>query len=271
MENQFWKRWIFFMMLKDKKIFVTGIANHRSIAWSIAVASMEQGARVAISYHPKMEDKIKRLLQKKMPRVLAIPMDATDENDVKNAYKQLDQYFDGKGIDGMVHAIAYARKEDIENKFYTVDKEGFNTAMTASVYSLILMSREAKPLLLKNGGGSIITLTYIGSDKVISNYNIMGVAKAALESSVRYLAYDFGEEGIRVNAISAGPIATLSARGVKDFTSLYYKVKDIAPLKRNVEAMEVGTTGAFLLSDLSSGITGEVIFVDCGQFIVGTF
>ncbi len=259
------------MILKDKKIFITGIANHRSIAWSIAVACMEQGAKIAISYHPKMEEKVNRLLKNKMPNVFAVPMDATDESDVKKAYEQVDKHFDGQGIDGMVHAIAFARKEDIEDKFYTIDKEGFNIALTVSAYSLILLSRHAKPLLEKNRGGSILTLTYVGSEKVIGNYNIMGVAKAALESSVRYLAYDLGEFNIRVNAISAGPIATLSARGVKDFTSLYYKVKDIAPLKRNVEAMEVGKTGAFLLSEISGGITGDIIFVDCGQNIVGAF
>jgi enoyl-[acyl-carrier protein] reductase I len=259
------------MILKEKKIFITGIANHRSIAWSIAVACIEYGAKIAISYHPKMEEKVKKLLEKKMPDVFAVPMDATDEDDVKKAYEQVDNYFNGNGIDGMVHAIAFARKKDIEDKFYTIDKEGFNIALTVSAYSLILLSRHAKPLMEKNNGGSIITLTYVGSEKVIGNYNIMGVAKAALESSVRYLAYDLGELNIRVNAVSAGPIATLSARGVKDFTSLYYKVKDIAPLKRNVEAMEVGKTGAFLLSDMSSGITGNINFVDCGQNIVGTF
>ncbi len=259
------------MILKDKKLFISGIANHRSIAWAITKSATEQGAKVVISYHPKMEERIKKLIDKEMPDAFCVPMDATDDDSIKTAYEKADEYFEGKGLDGIVHSIAFAKKEHIEGKFTSVDKEGFTVSMTTSVYSLIAMSKYAKPYLEKNNGGSIITLTYLGSDRVIGNYNIMGVAKSALESSTRYLAYELGESNIRVNAISAGPIATLSARGVRDFSTLHNKVKDIAPLKRNVEAIEVGHTSSFLLSDMSAGITGEVIFVDCGQNIVGNF
>lgn len=259
------------MVLKDKNLLITGVANHRSIAWAIAKAAHREGAKLAFAYHPRMEETVKKLINEEMSDSLAISMDATDDKDIDKACNEMGEYFDNQSLDGVVHSIAFAKRENLSDPFYQTDKEGFNIALTASVYSLIALARYTKQFIEKSGGGSIITLSYLGSERVIPQYNIMGVSKAALEATVRYLSYDLGPSNIRVNAISAGPVQTLSARGVKGFSSLYGNVKDLAPLRRNITIEEIANTAVFLLSDLSTGITGDTIYVDSGQNIMGHY
>lgn len=252
-------------MLENKVGLVFGVANKRSIAWACAQACMDQGAEIAFTYQgDRLKEYIDRLTEG-MEGTLLIPCDVTDQAQVDAAFEAVDKKF-GK-LDFLIHSIAYAPREALEGEFLTTTREAFQTALEVSAFSLTQLSLAAQPLM-KNGG-SIVTMSYYGAEKVVMNYNVMGVAKAALESSVRYLAADLGKNNIRVNAISAGPISTLSARGVKNMGSLLGWVGERSPLKRNVEAREVGNTAMFLVSDLSSGITGETIYVDCGFNIMG--
>jgi enoyl-[acyl-carrier protein] reductase I len=252
-------------MLKDKFGVIFGVANKRSIAWACAQACGEQGARMAFSYQgERLKENVEDLAGGLGDSVVA-PCDVTNQEDV-------DRFFDTVGkefgrIDFLVHSIAFAPKEALEGGFSETTREAFMTALEISTYSLTQLARAAAPLM--TNGGSIVTMSYYGAEKVVSNYNVMGVAKAALEASTRYLAADLGKDNIRVNAISAGPINTLSARGVKNMGSLLGYVGERSPLKRNVEVREVGNTALFLVSGLSSGITGETIYVDCGYNIMG--
>jgi enoyl-[acyl-carrier protein] reductase I len=226
---------------------------------------MAYGAEIAFTYQgDRLKEYIDRLTEG-MEGTLLIPCDVTDQAQVDAAFEAVDKKF-GK-LDFLIHSIAYAPREALEGEFLTTTREAWRTAMEVSAFSLTQLALAAQPLM--KDGGSIVTMSYYGAEKVVMNYNVMGVAKAALEASVRYLAADLGKNNIRVNAISAGPISTLSARGVKNMSTLLGWVGERAPLKRNVEAREVGNTALFLVSDLSSGITGETIYVDCGFNIIG--
>lgn len=253
------------MMLKDKVGMIFGVANKRSIAWACAEAANANGATLAFTYQgERLQENVEKLAGE-LPNSLIVPCDVTDQASVDAAFDAVKAKY-GK-LDFLVHSIAFAPKEALEGEFVTTTRDAFRTALEISAFSLTQVALAAAPLMTE--GGSIVTMSYYGAEKVVSNYNVMGVAKAALEASVRYLAADLGKQNIRVNAISAGPLNTLSARGVKNMGSLLGYVGDKSPLKRNVTAAEVGNTSLFLVSDLSSGITGETIYVDCGFNIMG--
>ena len=252
-------------MLENKVGMIFGVANKRSIAWACAEACLNQGARLAFTYQgERLKENVEKLTRD-LPDTLVVPCDVTNQQEVDAAFAAVSEKY-GK-LDFLVHSIAFAPREALEGEFLTTTREAFLTAMEISTFSLTQVSLAAMPLM--KDGGSIVTMSYYGAEKVVMNYNVMGVAKAALESSTRYLAADLGRHNIRVNAISAGPINTLSARGVKNMGSLLNYVGEKSPLKRNVEAREVGNTALFLVSDLASGITGETIYVDCGYNIMG--
>lgn len=252
-------------MLKDKVGMIFGVANKRSIAWACAEAANANGAKMAFTYQgERLKENVEKLAGD-LPDSLIIPCDVTDQASVDAAFDAVKQKY-GK-LDFLVHSIAFAPKEALEGEFVATTRDAFRTALEISAFSLTQVALAASSLMAE--GGSIVTMSYYGAEKVVSNYNVMGVAKAALEASVRYLAADLGKQNIRVNAISAGPLNTLSARGVKNMGTLLGYVGEKSPLKRNVTAAEVGNTSLFLVSDLSSGITGETIYVDCGYNIMG--
>ncbi len=252
-------------MLKDKFGVIFGVANKRSIAWACAQACAEHGARMAFSYQGERIKENVEDLAGGLGDSLIAPCDVNDQAEVDRFFETVGKEF-GR-IDFLIHSIAFAPREALEGGLVDTTRDAFRTALEVSAYSLTQLARAAAPLM--TNGGSIVTMSYYGAEKVVPNYNVMGVAKAALESSTRYLAYDLGKQNVRVNAISAGPINTLSARGVKNMGSLLGYVGEKSPLKRNVEVREVGNTALFLASDMSSGITGEVIYVDCGYNIMG--
>ncbi len=252
-------------MLKDKVGIIFGVANKRSIAWACAQSCSEYGAKMAFTYQgERLKENVEKLTTE-LDGSIVIPCDVTNQEEVENAFQTVKKEY-GK-LDFIIHSIAFAPREALEGEFVTTTRDAFLTALEISAYSLTQVSLAALPLM--KDGGSIVTMSYYGAKKVVNNYNVMGVAKAALESSTRYLAADLGKHNIRVNAISAGPINTLSARGVKNMGTLLGYVGEKSPLKRNVEAREVGNTALFLVSDLSSAITGETIYVDCGYNIMG--
>lgn len=251
--------------LAGKTGVIFGVANKRSIAWGITRAVVDAGARIALTYQGERLEKNVRELAASLQDPLVLPCDVTSDEEVDAVFKAIGENF-GK-LDFMVHSVAFANSDDLEGRFLDTSREGFRLALDISAYSLVSLTRAAVPLM--KDGGSIVTMTYLGSERAVPGYNVMGVAKAALEASVRYLAADLGEQQIRVNAISAGPINTLAARGISGFMKMYAEFRDRAPMKRNVEVMEVGNTGLFLCSDLSKGITGEVIHVDCGYHMMG--
>ena len=250
---------------KDKKVAVFGVANERSIAWGIAEAMHKQGAQLAFSYAGEVLEKRVRPLAESVNSDLVISCDVTKEDQVESAFKEIASKWGS--IDVLVHAIAFANREDLEGRFVDTSRAGFLTAMDISAYSLVALARGAAPLM--TNGGSIVTLSYYGAEKVVPSYNVMGVAKAALEASVRYLAADLGPQNIRVNAISAGPIKTLAASGIKGFKGMLHVVEERAPLRRNVTQNDVGNAALFLCSDLGAGVTGEVMHVDAGYNILG--
>jgi enoyl-[acyl-carrier protein] reductase I len=251
--------------LKGKVAVVFGLANKRSIAWGIAQKLSEAGATLAICYQNERLKKEADALIPELRDAKAYQCDVSSDAEIDALFATLKDTYGTLHI--LVHAVAFAPADAIKNDFLLTTRDDFRIAHDVSVYSLIAVSRAAVPLMTE--GGSILTLTYYGSDKVFPNYNIMGPAKAALESIVRYLAADLGPKKIRVNAISAGPIKTLAARGISDFTSILTAVEQRAPLHRNVDQLEVGNTALFLASDLASGITGEITYVDCGFNITG--
>ena len=252
-------------MLENKIGMIFGVANKRSIAWACADACASQGARLAFTYQgDRLKENVEKLASE-LTDSLIVPCDVTQQQQVDDAFAAVKEKY-GR-LDFLIHSIAFAPREALEGEFIMTSREAFTTALEISAFSLTQLSMAAAPLMTE--GGSIVTMSYYGAEKVVMNYNVMGVAKAALESSVRYLAADLGKNNIRVNAISAGPINTLSARGVKNMGSLLGYVGERSPLKRNVSAAEVGNTALFLVSDLASGITGETIFVDCGYNIMG--
>ncbi|HMM80790.1 MAG TPA: enoyl-ACP reductase [Pyrinomonadaceae bacterium] len=253
------------MLLENKVGMIFGVANKRSIAWACAAACAEQGARMAFTYQAERLKESVEELAGSLNDSLVVPCDVSDQAQVDAAFDAVKAKY-GK-LDFLIHSIAFAPKEALEGEFVATTREAFRTALEISAFSLTQVALAASPLM--TDGGSIVTMSYYGAEKVVMNYNVMGVAKAALESSTRYLAADLGKNNIRVNAISAGPINTLSARGVRGTGSLLGYVGERAPLKRNVTAAEVGSTAMFLVSGLSSGITGETIYVDCGYNIMG--
>ncbi|MEH2150132.1 enoyl-ACP reductase FabI [Nostoc sp.] len=254
--------------LTGKNALVTGIANNRSIAWGIAQQLHKAGANLGITYLPdergKMEKKVAELVEPLNPS-LFLPCNVQDENQIKSTFETIREQW-GK-LDILIHCLAFASKDDLTGDFSQTSRSGFNTALEISTYSLVQLSGAAKPLMTE--GGSIVTLTYLGGVRAIPNYNVMGIAKAGLEMSVRYLAAELGPQNIRVNAISAGPIRTLASSAVGGILDMIHHVEEVAPLRRTVTQLEVGNAAAFLCSDLSSGITGQILYVDAGYEIMG--
>jgi len=249
----------------QKTAVVFGLANKRSIAWAIAQKLHQAGWRLAITYQNDRLEEEARDLIKDLPGAKGFMCDVTSDEQIAKVFDELKASYGV--LHGVVHSVAFAPAEELKGDFLNTSREGFRIAHDISVYSLIAIARAAAPLM--TSGGGIITLTYYGSEKVVPRYNVMGVAKAALEATVRYLANDLGPKAIRVNAISAGPIKTLAARGISGLGDMLKSHAERAPLKRNVDPSEVGGTAAFLLSDAGSGITGETIYVDCGYNIMG--
>jgi enoyl-[acyl-carrier protein] reductase I len=261
------------MLLKDKKGLILGVANKHSIAWAIAQSAAREGAQIAFTYQPDekgmLERRVRDLAAELPPENVGPIMgcDVGSDESIDALEHTLEDAW-GK-LDFLVHAVAFAPREELTGAYVNSTRAGYATAQTISVYSLPAVCRRVQPLFEKAGGGTVLTLTYLGSERVVPNYNTMGVAKAALEASVRYLAADLGPLNIRVNAISAGPIKTLSASGISDFTSILEHMRNRAPMRRNVEREEVGEAALFFLSNLSSAVTGDVLFVDCGYHIMG--
>ncbi|PYV45250.1 MAG: NADH-specific enoyl-ACP reductase [Acidobacteria bacterium] len=253
-------------MLKDKLGLVFGVANKRSIAWSIAQAWHQAGARLAFTYQgERLKANVEELVGTFGQDTPIYPCDVTRDEEILSVFENLKRDF-GK-LHLVLHSIAFAPREALEGRFVNTSREAFRIAHDVSAYSLLGIARAAQPLM--TDGGSIVAMTYYGAEKVVPHYNVMGVAKASLEATVRYLAHDLGPDKIRVNAISAGPVNTLAARGISGFGEMLKYHADHAPLKRNVLPKELGDTGLYLASDMSSAVTGEVIYVDCGYNIMG--
>jgi enoyl-[acyl-carrier protein] reductase I len=254
-------------LLDGKTGLVFGVANKRSIAWAIAQALAREGMRLAFTYQGERLKEGVESLSSTLEGSMLLPCDVTNDQEIDAVYREVGEKF-GR-LDALVHSVAFAPREDLENEFVKTSREGFKTAHDISAYSLVALTRGAAPLMEKNGGGAVLAMTYYGAEKAVEGYNLMGVAKSSLESSVRYLAANLGPKNIRVNAISAGPVNTLAARGIKGFTGMLHHHAERAPLRRNVELEEIGNAALFLLSPMSSAITGEVMYVDCGYNIIG--
>ncbi|MGI6084648.1 MAG: enoyl-ACP reductase FabI [Acetivibrionales bacterium] len=252
-------------LLEGKNILIMGVRNKWSIAWGIAQAAKAQGANLILTYLGDREKESLEKLTSDMGKIDMYPCNVAKEEDIDNLFSIIKSKYGV--LHGLVHSIAFAKSEDLQDTFVNTSKDGFMIAMDISVYSFIAVTRRAHELMAE--GGSILTMTYRGSVKVSPGYNIMGVAKAALEASVRYSAHELGNKNIRVNGISAGPVKTMSAKGVKNFGSILELVEEKAPLKRNVTLEDLGKTAVYLLSDLSSGLTGEIIYIDAGYNIMG--
>ena len=246
---------------------IVGVANKRSIAWAIAKAVGARGARLALTFQGERLEENVRELAGELTDPLILPLDVTSDEQLAAVAASCGEAFGG--IDFVVHGAAYAPREELSRPFLETSREGFRTALDISAYSLVALTRVMTPLLEKKGGGSVLTLTYLGSERVFPNYNVMGVAKAALESSVRYLAAEMGPRAVRVNAISAGPIKTLAASGIGGFSSILQVYRDKAPLRRNTELAEVADAAAFLLGPAGRGVTGEILVVDGGYNVMG--
>lgn len=254
-------------LVSGKKAAIFGVANEKSIAWGIAEALHREGAELAFTYANETLEKRVRPLAESVGSKVVLPCDVTKDEDIDTCFNAISDAFGG-GLDILVHSIAFANKDELKGMYADTSREGFRLAMDVSVYSLAALCKRAYPLM-KGRNSSIITLSYHGARQYITNYNVMGVAKAALEASVKYLAVDFGTEGIRVNAISAGPIKTLAAMGIGNFRDMLSHAEAKSPMKRNVTLEEVGNSGLYLCSDLSSGVTGEIHYVDTGINIMG--
>lgn len=252
-------------LLAGKRALIFGVANERSIAWGISEALHGAGAMLGFTYQGETLEKRVRPLAEGIEADLILPCDVTDQAQVKAVFQQAAERWGG--LDILIHSIAFANREDLEGRFVDTGRDGFLKAIEISAYSLVTLAREAAPLM--KDGGSIVTLSYYGAEKVVPNYNVMGVAKATLEACVRYLAADLGPDGVRVNAISAGPIKTLAASGVRGFRGMLGTAEERAPLRRNVSQQEVGQTALFLCSEWGAGITGETLYVDAGYNIMG--
>ncbi len=253
--------------LDGKVGLIVGVANKRSIAWAIAQAAAAEGATLVLTYQERFAEHLQELAATLSPLPLLLPLDVQDDAQIEAVYAQIAATHGG--LDFLVHGAAFAPREELTNPFTNTTREGFRIALDVSAYSLIALARGARPLMEARGGGSIVALTFLGADRVFPNYNVMGVAKAALESTVRYLAADLGPTNIRVNAVSAGPIKTLAAAGVGGFSAILNVVRERAPLRRTVETSEVADASVFLLGPAGRGITGEVLMVDAGYHAVG--
>ncbi|MBI4533784.1 MAG: enoyl-ACP reductase [Candidatus Melainabacteria bacterium] len=253
-------------ILAGKKGIIFGVANDHSLAWYCAKALNSAGAQLAFTYQAEALERRVKPLAESLGADFVEQCDLSQDTQIENTFAKLKNHWNN--LDFVVHAVAFANKQDLEGHFVDTSREGFALALDVSAYTLTAIAKQAYPLM-QASGGSIVTLSYYGAEKVIPNYNVMGVAKAALEASVRYLAADLGQHNVRVNAISAGPVRTLAAMGISGFREMLKYVEQRAPLKRNVQAEEVGKTTLYLASDLSSGITGETIHVDCGYSIMG--
>jgi enoyl-[acyl-carrier protein] reductase I len=254
-------------ILQGKKGLIMGVANNRSIAWGIAEEAKKYGAELAFTFQGEALQKRVEPLAASIGSDIVLPCDVTDKDSIDAVFTEIDKKW-GK-LDFLVHAIAYSDKEELRGRFVDTSAGNFANTMNISAYSLAAVAKASEDLMKKAGGGSIITLSYYGAEKVVPHYNVMGVAKAALEASVRYLAMDMGKDNIRVNAISAGPVKTLAASGIGDFQLIFKWNKYNTPLRRNIDLKDVGGAGVFLLSELGSGVTGEVLHVDAGYHVVG--
>ncbi|MDF2671319.1 MAG: enoyl-ACP reductase [Paenibacillus sp.] len=253
-------------LLTGKNILIMGVANDRSIAWAIAQSLAAHGARLAFTYeNERVEERVRKLADTLPNSPLVLPCNVTADQEIETLASALKEHFGV--LHGFVHSIAFAKAEELDGLYVSTSRDGFALAHDISAYSLVAVAQRVYPLMSE--GGSIMAMTYLGAERAMKNYNVMGVAKAALEASIRYLANDLGQFNIRVNGISAGPIRTLAAKGIKDFNSILRQVEEKAPLRRTTETAEVGDTAMFLMSNLSRGITGEVIYVDNGYHIVG--
>jgi enoyl-[acyl-carrier protein] reductase I len=252
-------------LLDGKKALIFGVANDHSIAWGIAQELHAHGATLAFSSIEALLERRVRPLATSIGATFVEPCDVQQDADIERVFARWQK--EQGDLDILVHALAFARREDLDGRFVDTSRDGFALALDVSAYSLVALARAAAPLM--PAGGSIMTLSYYGAEKVVANYNVMGVAKAALEASVRYLAADLGPDGVRVNAISAGPIRTLAASGVSGFKQMYGKFRDIAPLRRNIGIEDVGGAAVYLASDLSAAVTGETLYVDAGFNVLG--
>jgi enoyl-[acyl-carrier protein] reductase I len=252
-------------LVQGKNALVLGVASERSIAWAISQRLAQEGANLALTYQNERLEANIRKLAVSLPGTLLLPCDVSDDAQIEALSQSLQAQW-GR-VDIVVHSVAFAKREELSGRYVDTSRDGFRVAMDVSVFSLVALCKALEPLM--GEGGSVVTLTYLGSERVVPNYNVMGVAKAALEASVRYLASDLGPQGIRVNAISAGPISTLAARAIAGFTTMLQRVREVAPLRRNTEAEEVADVALFLLSDLARGVTGEVLYVDSGYHVMG--
>ena len=253
--------------LAGKTGLVVGVANKRSISWAIARAASDAGARLAVTYQGERLEENVRELCASLTEPLILPLDVADDAQIVKVFEDIERSFGG--LDFLVHGAAFAPRDELSAPFVQTSREGFRVSLDVSAYSLIALARGALPLMERRGGGSIVTLTYLGSTRVFHNYNVMGVAKAALEASVRYLAADLGPKGIRVNAISAGPIKTLAAAGIAGFSDILQYYRDRAPLRRTVDAAEVADAAMFLLGSGGRAVTAEVLMVDAGYHATG--
>jgi len=253
--------------LTGKQGLIVGVANKRSISWSIAQAAAAQGARLCLTYPSERLEENVRELAEQLENPLLAACDVASDQQIADLGATIEKEFGG--LDFFVHGAAFAPAHELSHPYVEATREGFRTALDISAYSLVALTRAVVPLMAKRGGGSIVTLTFLGSQRVYQNYNVMGVAKAALEASVRYLASDLGPQNIRVNAVSAGPIKTLAAAGISGFSSILQVYRERAPLRRNTETSEVADTALFLLGPAGRGITGEILTVDAGFHVTG--
>ncbi len=252
--------------LDGKTALVFGVANHNSIAWAIAQSLAAQGARLAFTYQERMEKNVRKLTET-MPGSIVLPCDVQSDDELDATFDAVGKEFGG--LDILIHSVAYAPTDDLRGRISHVSREGFLTAVDVSAYSLIAMGKRAEPLMQARGGGSIVALTYLGSERVVPGYNLMGIAKAALEASIRYLAWDLGPANIRVNGVSAGPLRTLSARGVGDINSMFDLIEQVAPLRRNITQQDVAEVATFLCTPAASNLTGDIIYQDAGFHLMG--
>jgi enoyl-[acyl-carrier protein] reductase I len=254
-------------ILEGKRALIVGVANDKSLAWSIAQALAAEGAEIALTYQGEILEKRVRPLAAQIEADVIGELDVNNDDQIARVFAALKQKWNG--LDLLVHAVAFAEREDLRDRFLTVTRENFKKSLEISAYSLVALARAAEPLMEARGGGSILTLSYLGAVRAIPNYNMMGVAKAALEACVRYLSVDLGAKNIRVNALSAGPARTLSSSAIRDFHTMAHEVEARSPLRRGMKPEEVGKMAAAVLSDFSSGVTGQTLYVDVGYNIVG--
>jgi enoyl-[acyl-carrier protein] reductase I len=254
-------------IVSGKRALIVGVANDKSLAWSIAQALASEGAEIALTYQGEILEKRVRPLASQIEASVIGELDVTNDSQIDSVFSELKKKW--RGLDLLVHAVAFAEREDLRDRFLTVSRANFAKSMEISAYSLVALARAAEPLMEARGGGSILTLSYLGAVRAVPNYNMMGVAKAALEACVRYLSIDLGSKNIRVNAISAGPARTLSSSAIRDFHTMQHEVEARSPMRRGMKTEEVGTMAAAILSDLSSAVTGQTIYADVGYNIVG--